>query len=493
MLYQQVITLLTVPPGSLVYHLVLAFSIAGALPGALNLWPRGGLQVGGRVHSLTVEPVPHRVRDRRVYSLTVGRRMVIGLCLLLLAQFILIVNAGLAQFFPVFEAWLPILDRATSAFSLVILIWLWVYPQPSRRVDRATLLLALLILLLAVLTGLWWLNQTQYTYFNSTSADLLWAGLSLLLALAGGLLLIVRHPDGYGIGLGMFSLLFLGQLIYLFNPLPQGDFPGVVRLAQIAAYPLLLTLPSRFSLGDESEGSAGHGLDPEIYRNFKTIITSSRPLELCQAVTAMVSHALSADICLLISPPDAVKHISLYCGYNLSRQGVIGAATFDSHLVPVLAESLRQGRPLHLPGEGNIPDLAGFEKILNLTISGSLLSAPILTNNGDLDKALVLLSPDSERSWTAADQNYLADIAGSLTEIFAHKNAHLAQADQLTRSNTTLQNIKSENDRLNQEITAITSRYNTSAEVNKQLRAQLNKALQEIKLAAASQSQEKGP
>ena len=95
-LYQQVITLLTVPPGNLVYHLVLAFSIAGALPGALNLL------LGSR--------------------LLEGKRMVICLGLLLLAQFILILDSGLAQFFPGFASWLPVLDRAVNAFSLVILI-----------------------------------------------------------------------------------------------------------------------------------------------------------------------------------------------------------------------------------------------------------------------------------------------------------------------------------------------------------------------------------
>ena len=482
-LYQQVITLLTIPPGNLVYHLVLAFSIAGALPGALNLWQRADLQMGRRVYSLTVEPVPHFVRDRR---------MVIGLCLLLLAQFILIINAGLAQFFTIFETWLPVLDRATNAISLLILIWLWVYPQQSRRVDSATLLLGLLILLSAILTGFWWLNQSAYTYFNGSLIDLLWTGFSLVLTIAGGVLLIIRRPDGYGIGLGLFSILFLGQLIYLFDPLPQGNFPGVVRLAQIAAYPLLLTLPARYSLGGETEALAEQGIDPEIYRNFKTIVTNSEHLEVCRAVTALVSHALSAELCLLISPPDANKHISLYCGYNLSRRSKIGAATFDSQLVPVLSESLRQGRPLHLPAEGNIPDLDGFEKILNLSITGSLLSAPILTKNGDIDKAVVLFSLDSNRSWTASDQNYLADIAASLMDIFDHKNELLAQADQLIRAKTALQNIQAENDHLNNEIIAITSRYNASIEKNAQLQDELGKVLKELNLTRASQTQEKG-
>ena len=58
----------------------------------------------------------------------------------------------------------------------------------------------------------------------------------------------IMHSIGYGIGLGMFILLSLGQLLYLIDPLPVGDYPGMVRIMQIAAYPLLLTLPIRFSL-----------------------------------------------------------------------------------------------------------------------------------------------------------------------------------------------------------------------------------------------------
>jgi hypothetical protein len=418
--------------------------------------------------------------------------MVIGLCLLLAAQFILIIDAGLAPFFPTFEVWLPILDRAINAFSLSILIWLWIFPQPSRRADSATLLIGLFILFFAVLSGLWWQNQSAYSFFNGSPADLLWAGISLVLALAGGLLLVIRRPDGYGIGLGMFSLLFLGQLLYLFNPLPDGNFPGVVRLTQIAAYPLLLTLPSRFSPGDEIERITPIGVAPEIYQSLNTILTSPEPLVVCQAVTKLVSHSLSADLCLLISPPDATKHVSVQCGYDLSRQERIGAATFDSNLIPVLSEALRQGRPLHLPAEANIPDLVGFEKILNLSISGSLLSAPIFTKNGDLDKALVLLSPYSERSWTENDQNYLADIASYLTEIFEFKKKFLTQGNKLAQSNITLQNIQAENDRLDNEIIDLTSRYNDSVEKKNQLRAELDKALKEIDSMRTSQPQKKG-
>jgi GAF domain-containing protein len=450
-LYQQVITLLTVPPGNLVYHLVLAFSIAGALPGALNLWQGG--------------------------KLIEGQRMVIGLGLLLLAQFILILDAGLAQFFPGFAAWLPVLDRAVNAFSLVILIWLWVFPQPLRMADAATILLSLLVILLTILTGFLWLNESPEVNFNGSFIDMLWAGFSLILAFGGGLLSIIRRPAGFGIGLGMFTLLFLGQLVYFLDPLPQGDFPGIVRLAQIAAYPLLLTLPSRFGLVTETAHPNTQRLDPVVYQQFTTLATRWEPFETCQSITAIVSHTLSADVCLLISPPNSRQYISLYCGYDLSRRENIGAATFDSNLVPVLSESLRQARPLHIPAEGNIPDLEGFGKILNLSLVGSLLSAPILTPTGEMDKALVLLTPDSQRSWSAEDQNFLADIARSLTEVFENKKEYLNFQEKIAQSNNALSNLQVEKERLARD----------SAEQVEQLQSELQAAQDEITSLRAAQ------
>jgi hypothetical protein len=463
MIYQQVLSILTMPPGNLVYHLVLAFSIAGALPGALNLWQRDGLEA--------------------------GRRMVIGLGLLLAAQFTLILDAGLAQFFPVFADWLPVLDRAVNAISLVILIWLWVFPLRSSRADTASLIIAVLVLLLTVLCGLWWLNQTDLTYFNGTSADLLWAGFSLVLALTGGILLIIRHPEGYGIGLAMFTLLFLGQFVYLVNPLPQGDYPGFVRITQIAAYPLLLTLPARYGFGGEIESQ------PTVratFHNFQTIATSAEPQEVYQSITAIVSQAMKADLCLLISAPDANKNITLFSGFDLIHQEQIGPTTFESKLVPVLSESLRQARPLHLPAEGNIPDLEGLEKILGIPITGALLSTPILTASGEFDRSLVLLTPESDRSWTAADQNYLADIAASLSNMLNYKNEYQANADQLAHSNKTLGNIQDENDRLNDELIELTSRYNSSEGKIEQLQIELRRVMDEIDLKETSQPQEKG-
>lgn len=465
-LYEQIINLLTVPPGNLVYHLVLSFSIAGALPGAFTYWHRSGMEE--------------------------GRRMVIGLGWLLLAQITLIFNAGLAQFFPILDTWLPILDRAAYAFSLIILIWLWVYPHGSPTTKFATILLCLVTVIFTVISGILWQNQAGNVPFNGTNIDLIWSGFSFVLAFVGCLLLILRRPEGYGFGLGMLALLFLGLLIYLFDPQPEGNFPGIIRLSQIAAFPILLTMPTRFSWGKETYKQTLPVLEPATYENIKTIATKSDPLEVCQAVTVIVSQALQAEWCLLISPPDFNNHINLYCGYILGKGENIGSATFNSQLVPVLSEALRQGRPLHLPAEGVIPDLDGLGKILNYPITGSLLEAPILTRDGKIEKSLVLVSANAEQSWTAADQNYLADIAASLTEIFEYKKEYLSQSEKLTQSNANLQNILNENAHLNDEINEIRAINNTIEQQIEKLQGDLDNALRELGEMKASPAEKRG-
>ena len=104
-LIEQLLTIITTPPGNLAYHMVLAFSIAGALVSAINHY-RGGEDVQ-------------------------GRRMILGLSLILAARLGLFLIAGLAwQAFGISAATLPALDYAVNTLCLVLIVWLWVFPEP---------------------------------------------------------------------------------------------------------------------------------------------------------------------------------------------------------------------------------------------------------------------------------------------------------------------------------------------------------------------------
>jgi hypothetical protein len=132
--FQQISTLLLEPPGNLVYHLVIAFSVAGAFVGALNNWRSTG----------TVE----------------GKRMVTGLGFLLFMRLALFVLVALAwQGLLNQRVLVPVLDRGINLLSLVIITWMWVFPRPSRSGDAATLLLCLIVVSLSTLSMVWWSAQ----------------------------------------------------------------------------------------------------------------------------------------------------------------------------------------------------------------------------------------------------------------------------------------------------------------------------------------------
>src|SRR5512140_3216664 len=110
--FSQIVSLLTVPPGNFIYHVVLVFSVAGALQSAFAHW--------------------------RSSEFPQARRTMLGLGLLLAAQLLLFLVSALAGFgFFTPDASLPVLDRAFSLFSIIWIIWLWAFPEPSRPADAA--------------------------------------------------------------------------------------------------------------------------------------------------------------------------------------------------------------------------------------------------------------------------------------------------------------------------------------------------------------------
>ena len=111
----QMFDLFTQPTGSVIYHLVLVFSIVSALQSA--------------VFHLRASGFPQ------------ARRTVFGLSFLLSAQVALFFlsalgNEGLINL----SLFLPPVDRALTLFALGWMSWLWTFPEPSRASDAATAL-----------------------------------------------------------------------------------------------------------------------------------------------------------------------------------------------------------------------------------------------------------------------------------------------------------------------------------------------------------------
>lgn len=399
----EIFSLLTEGTGSLIYHLLLVFSIAGALQSSFVHW--------------------------RSSEFPQARRTMFGLAMLLVAQIGLFLISGLGiQGLINLPRFLPPLDRAVTLFSLVWLIWLWAFPEPSRPADAGTWLLSLLVLSALGLSLVANANQTPLSSYNLTAADTYWQLASIGFSLLGLFLLAVRRPNGWGYGAAVFLLSFAGHLLYLMIGRNEGDFPGVVRLAHMAAYPILLTLPQRFPTAinaltsvKQQDAPVGerrkYSTDPKTFHALLALAGESSTDKLSQAITRAIAQTLLADLCFLIYLTDNNNQMQIASGYDLIREENLEGGSLNKTVIPMLTNALQRGRPLRLPSSSTSADIKGLSDLLGLTSPGHLMSVPIITPDKEPLGGVLLLSPYSNRLWSAEDQAFLTNIAVSLVPI----------------------------------------------------------------------------
>ena len=170
---EQLLNTLITYPGNLTYHLVLTFAIAGALYTAYNHWRASEFPQG--------------------FPMVIGLGILLGLRLLHFFVAGLIIQ-GIAPSLQI----LPPLDRAITAISLVVIVWLWSFPEPSRRSNTASGLLAILTISFLVFSLISWQNElvqwsnlgfeSRKFYNQSNLLRIGWEALSLTLLAIGGVL-----------------------------------------------------------------------------------------------------------------------------------------------------------------------------------------------------------------------------------------------------------------------------------------------------------------
>jgi len=422
-----ILTQLTVPPGDLIYYIVLVFAVASALQSAFNHW--------------------------QASAFPQARRAFVGLGILLIAQVIMFVVSGLGwQHLIDPQAILPPLDRAYIIFGIIWITWLYAFPEPSRTADAGAALLSLLVITALGLSLLIWQPQIASTSYNQTNDDWVWQVGSLLAALIGIVILFIRKPDGMWNGIILLTLGFLGHVGHLLFPV-EGNYSGIVRLAYMAAYPILLTLPQRFSL-PASSSSTGldmsartttqkqdvglperrrYSTDPKTFHAMLALAAETNPTKVSQAITRAIAQTMLSDLCFLIYLTDNSNQLLIAGGYDLIREDSLDGGALNKSAIPMLANSLQRGRPLRMPASSTSADVKGLGDILGLTNPGHLLSVPILTAEKESLGGLLLLSPYSDRTWTAEDQAYLSNNATALVPIIKRSqdaNKLEAQTDQ---------------------------------------------------------------
>ena len=394
--FNQIFNLLSSPSGNLIYHVVLIFSIGGTLQGA--------------IHLLQSSAFPQ------------VRRTVYGLIVLLGLQIVPFILSAIPWHGSVGAGMLlPPTDRAITMIGLVWIAWLWVFPEPLRLADFGTILLSGLAIIIFLVTLSLGVKNPPASY-NLSAFEKIWQVLSLLVAILGMAGLVLRKTNGWGNGIAMLFLALIGHIVTLVFPV-QGDFPGFVRLTQLAMFPILLTLVQRYptpgiprtptatvekSTEERRVERRRYSTDPKTLSALLTLAGEENADKVGIALVHSIAQALLTDLCFLITITDD-KNLIINCGYDLIREETLEGTTVNKESVPLLASAILRGRPLRLPASSTSADMKGLGELLSLTDPGNLLSVPILSRDQSPLGGLLILSPYSSRLWTADDQAYLVN------------------------------------------------------------------------------------
>jgi signal transduction histidine kinase len=417
-LLDQIFTFLANPNGDVFYHYALVFSIGFALYASFNNW--------------------------RSSEFPQVKRTMLGLGLLLLAQFLMF-GFSLLGWWGLINptASLPPLDRAFTLFSIIMVIWLWSFPEPSPIADFATVLVVI-TLAVATFIGLQtWSGQASSMMYNLTTDEWIWQIASLVFLLSGAMTLVVRRPNGFWNGLVMMAMLFAGHAGHLIYP-SNSNYSGILRLAYMAAFPLLLTLPQRFpmpamnqprkpaaavartSAAEREERSETSGprperrrysTDPKTFHAMLALAAETNPSKISQTLTRAIAQTMLADLCFLIYLTDNKNQLIVASGYDLIREEILEGGSLNKNMIPMLANAIQRGRPLRMPASSTSADIRGLGDMLGLPSPGHLISVPIVTPEKDVLGGVMLLSPYSNRLWSAEDQAFLGNIAVSVVPI----------------------------------------------------------------------------
>lgn len=447
-LFANTFSLLATPPGNLLYHLVLVFSISGALQAAFIHW--------------------------RISAFPQARRTVIGLTVLMLPQVILFVISGIGwQGIINLTAFLPPLDRAMTLIGLVWIIWLWSFPEPNRGVDVATTLLTLFIATGLALSLAAWGPQSSDTLYNTTSQEQIWQYVSLMFIAAGIVILFVRRPNGWGNGFAVLILALFGHALHSMFGLSDGNYPGIVRVAYMAGYPFLMTLPQRFPLPATDgpttikqvapvEERRHYSTDPKTFHALLALAAETDTDKINAAITRGIAQSLLADLCFMIYLTEDKDNITIASGYDLIREENLEGSSMSRSSIPMLTNAIQRGRALRLPASSTSADIQGLGELLGLSNPGHIMAVPIITPDKESLGGILVLSPYSERAWRAEDQAFLSNVSTSLVPIIQRGERYSTIEHKQQEAETALESARNQLDDLEAQ--------------NRELQEQLEKA-----------------
>jgi len=461
-LLRDFVELITVPPGDLVYHLVTLFAIQLVLGMAFGHWNR------------------HRRDPGATRLLVTGIAFACARGLLMLIA--VLDRVGVLS--P--NVILPPLERFLD-FAMLLLA-AWAFLPILTRDTRAGVALLLLLLLVAVgvyaaFAALWPQAEAQGVAYNGHWQEMVWelATISVLvLALVAG---VIWRDGDWGMAVCLFVLWLVGHGLQVAVPFSDSHTAGWVRLANLAALPLVAGLVYRHVLSaspaprGETDLSLIDTLDA--IRGIETVSDTETALK---SVVSPIARTLGADVIAIgvpsPGPAKAIRIVALH-----PPTGAVHGHQEPTLLVsrhPLLGTALQNGHLQHARAPHKDPSIAALYHRLGFERPGPLLIQP-LVDRGTLVGVGLAGNPISQEPWTAHDEQVFQALGGSIVVSLAD-----AARRRIADRSSELRKALGETRRLAQRVAELETELERQHQRAEELATRLR--LREQEVAAQSQS-----
>lgn len=410
-IWQQLVQLLSQPPGSVVYHIITLLALQATF--GLALW-----------------------QSRRQPADTLARRLAWasgGILFSRLVIFFVVLMAGANV-----RQILPLLERAVDAATVALLVYALAphYRALPRLGDVSLIIVLLLIGFMFLFFAQEWQRQltagtAPSSYANSIQVQI-WAVLQLGILAIGIVLTVVARQAQWALRLIIFAIPLLANLATLWlmpaNNVGESEAVYWVRLANLLVFPLVAVLAYRHNLSQlvpaqETQRSAGQlgnllQLSRNLIRQPDLDSTADQSLALAAELTAAEFSALAVvaperpDHLFVASrhlqprtePPSDSGDSSPFWALRLSDWPAINLAMQQRQQIELLPNGLG-ARQLH-----------NLYQELDIAQTGALLIEPLLVDDEEAIGVLLLAGPPEQERWSTNDKTLSSALAAFVAQ-----------------------------------------------------------------------------
>ncbi len=402
---RDLIDLIVVPPGDMIYHLVTLFAIQLTLAMAFGHWNR----------------------NRR--NPAAIRLLVVGVALTL-ARVLLMLISGLDRVGVLSpNVILPPLERFLDLATLLLIIWAFLPVLERYPRENVTLLILSLLItasIYVVFATLWPRVEAQSIPYNGHWQEMVWQVLSIGVLVLSIIASVIWREGDWSLTMCLFALWLGGHTLQLFTPSSiDSHTAGWVRLSNLAALPLLASLVYRRVLSAAPAPVVARrdaGLEIVNVLEITQRIESAQEIEaaLKQAAPS-IAHVLRADVVAIGLPmPGLAKKLRVVALHPST--GAMLANQEPTLLVsrhPLLATAIKTNRMQRTNAPGKDPTIVSLYHRLGFERPGPLMALP-LTDEGALLGVILAGNSISQRDWSIRSEQIFQAVGAALTTAWAN-------------------------------------------------------------------------